>query len=169
MRRYAGFSVLDADVWIIASPANAEQVPVNLIRARAGATRDDVNRELTTLAARLAVAAGESSRDTRFYIKPILLEFKLWGFHYAVIGGVVAVLLVACANLGNLQFARSLNRGSEIAVRAAVGAARRHIVSLLLTEVAVLAAAGLALGLLLSAWGAGSFARRFPTPRAALP
>ena len=161
-RRYTGFTVLDADVWVIASRANDERVPVNLIRARAEQTKADVDRELVTLAARLAAAAGESPRDTRFYLKPITLEFTVWGFHYALIGGVVAVLLVACANLGNLQFARGLNRGREIAVRSAVGASQRDIVTLLLTEVAVLAAAGLALGLTLTYWGIGLL--RFTIP-----
>lgn len=79
----------------------------------------------------------------------------MWSFHYALIGGVVAILLVACANLGNLQLARSLNRGTEIAVRSAIGARPRDIVGLLLTEVGIIAAAGLALGLIGSAWGIG--------------
>ncbi|MGH7620511.1 MAG: FtsX-like permease family protein, partial [Gemmatimonadaceae bacterium] len=161
-RRSSGFSVLDNDVWVIASRANGEQVPVNLIRLREGVTRADADRELSTLAARLAAAAGESSRDTRFYLKSIVLEFTFWGFHYALIGGVVAVLLVACANLGNLQFARGLNRATEIAVRSAVGAAQRDIVLLLLTEVAVLATAGLILGLVLSYWGAALLRATIP-------
>ena len=161
-RRYSGFSVLDADVWVIASRANDEQVPLNLIRARERATRADVDRELSTLAARLAAAAGEAPRETRFYIKPIMLEFTMWGFHYAIIGGVVAILLVACANLGNLQLARSLNRGTEIAVRSAIGARPRDIVGLLLTEVGVLAAAGLVLGLVASAWGIGLLRATIP-------
>ncbi len=161
-RRYPAFSVLDADVWVIASGANNEQVPINLIRARAGAAKEDLFAELSTLAARLAVAAGESPRDTRFYIKPILLQFTMWGFHYALIAGVLAILFVACANLGNLQLARSLNRGTEIAVRSAVGASRRDIVELLLIEVAVLAGAGLALGLTLSLWASALLRAMIP-------
>jgi predicted permease len=153
VRRYAGFTVLDADTWVIASGANRELVPVNLIRGREGRTRAEIDRELATLSHRLAAAAGESPRDTRFYLKPITLQFTVFGFHYALIGGVVAVLLVACANLGNLQFARGLNRGREIAVRSAVGASQRNIITLLLTEVGVLAAAGLTLGLVLTYWG----------------
>jgi putative ABC transport system permease protein len=167
-RRYGGFTVLDADVWVFASDANRELVPVNLIRAREGRTRTDIDGELVTLAARLASAAGESPRDTRFYLKPIALEFTVFGVHYALIGGVVAVLLVACANLGNLQFARGLNRGREIAVRSAVGASQGDIVKLLLTEVAVLASAGLIVGVVLTYWGIGFLRATIPDDARAL-
>jgi putative ABC transport system permease protein len=63
------------------------------------------------------------------------------------------VLLVACANLSNLQLARGLNRGRELAVRASIGATRRDLIALLLTESGILAVGGLLLGLLLSVWG----------------
>src|SRR5262249_55731311 len=116
----------------------------------------------TTLAARLALAAGESPGNTRFYNKSIMVEFTMWGFHYALIGGVVAILLVACANLGNLQLARSLNRATEIAVRSAIGARPLDIVGLLLTEVGVIAAVGLGLGLIGSAWGIGLLRATIP-------
>jgi len=161
VHRNSAFSVINADVWTIASGANDEQVPLNLIRAREGATAKDVYEELTTLAARLALAAGEPTQ-TRFVIKSIMREFTMWGFHYALIGGVVAILLVACANLGNLQLARSLNRGTEIAIRSAVGARPRNIVTLLLTEVGIIAAAGLTLGLVGSVWGIGLLRASIP-------
>jgi len=158
----SGFTVLSADVWSIASRANDEQVPLNLIRAREGSTGADVYNELTTLAARLALAAGEPTSRTRFFNKTIMREFTMWSFHYALIGGVVAILLVACANLGNLQLARSLNRGTEIAVRSAIGARPRDIVGLLLTEVGIIAGAGLVLGLFGSAWGVGLLRAAIP-------
>jgi predicted permease len=62
------------------------------------------------------------------------------------------VLLVACANLANLQLARGAERGSETAVRAALGASRMRLVRLTLIESLILAVVGGGAGLLVADW-----------------
>jgi putative ABC transport system permease protein len=124
-------------------------------KVKNGVSIEQARAELEAITARLAVQYPETNTGIGVHVTPFREEmvrnFKT--LTLLVMGAVLFVHLIACANVANLLLARGATRAKEIGIRLALGASRRQIVRQLLAESIVLGMVGSALGLLFAVWG----------------
>jgi len=135
-----------------------------IARLKPGVTLGQAQAELDTLATRLARDYPENNAQNGLRVIP-LAGSGMDGFGarltWLVMGLAGFVLLIACANLANLQFARHASHARERAIRSALGASRWRLIRVILTESLVLSIVGGALGLLVALWCNDALGQRF--------
>jgi putative ABC transport system permease protein len=161
---YASLRPTEAWVPEVVDPANlgawGSRSYSGLARLRDGVSAASASSELPLVADRWVKAGYVRSRPDgslgglarRVIPAQEFITGEVRGSLLILFGSVAFVLLIACANVANLQLARADVRRREVAVRTALGAGRGHIVSQLLTESVILSTMGALVGLVV-AWG----------------
>jgi len=137
------------------------------VRLKPGATRSQVQQEISAIAARLETEYPDTNRGRSIKVWP------LWNtpFNHAshllptlqiMVVVAMLVLFIVCANLGNLLLVRSFARRHEMTVRLAVGANRGRLLKQLVTEGLLLSTCGAAGGMLVAYWCRHALVLFFP-------
>ncbi len=133
-------------------------IMVSAARLKAGRTIEQASSELDSIGAQLERSYPDTNKDRHFMLwtaRHFLVDGDTQQYLTMLLGSVCFVLLIACVNVANLQFARATGRLREVAVRTALGAGRWRVITQLLTESVLLSVGGAALGLVLAKWGIG--------------
>ena len=138
-------------------------------RLRPGATLANAQSELALIGRHLSEEYADTNGGRTFVVEPLRPEIgEVRSTLWLLMGAVSLVLLIACVNVASLLLARAVSRDRELSMRAALGASRSRLVRQCLTESAVLALSGGALGILLANIGIRPFVALWPgsLPRA---
>jgi len=137
------------------------------VRLKPGVTLAQAQQEISAVAQRLetdypATNRGRGVKLWPLWQTPFNNAGTLLPTLEIMLAVVVFVLLIACANVGNLLLVRSFARRHEMTVRLAIGAGRGRLLKQLLTEGLILAAFGAAGGLLVAHWCRHALVLLFP-------
>ncbi len=125
-------------------------------RLKAGHTLEQAAAEADGIALRLAAQYPDTNTKRRFRVfstQEFLIGKENRQYTLMLFWSVVFVLLIACVNVANLQYARATGRARELALRTALGAARWRLVAQVVFECVLLSLGGALLGIALAKWG----------------
>lgn len=133
-------------------------------KLKPGVTVAQARAELQAIQGRIASQHPDTNTGCLIRVKPMREELgkDVRSLVLLVMGAVIFVHLIACANVANLLLARGATRAKEIGIRLALGASRTQIVRQLLAESALLGLAGSAAGLLFAVWGVDLMLKAIP-------
>jgi putative ABC transport system permease protein len=141
--------------WLPLSPARTDLPWTNpIVRLAPGVSPVVAEQQLSAVNQRLARERPETfpargfRTNLRNYLDVTVASGEMRDSLRLLLGAVGFLLLIACANVANLQFARGITRAREIAVRTSMGADRRRVLRQLLTESVLLSVTGGVLGVL---------------------
>ena len=150
------------EIWapLLLSPERARSNVSVLGRLKAGVTADLAQAEFSVLAQRLTQKSAPANRA--------LSSARVESLHHKLVGemrdtltallaAAIAVLVIACANVMNLQFVRVSSRMRELAMRGALGASRGRLLRQTLTEGALVGVLGGLVGVALTHWTTQTF------------
>jgi predicted permease len=166
----------NTEVWVADSllPENKNRSGFNyrvVAKLATGVSLEAANGRLAGFSSQLAYTYPDTNNRRTFMAVPLRdnLVSGIRATLFSLMGAVAFVLLIACANVANLMLARSSGRSREIAIRAALGARRRHLAGQLLAESVLLALAAGAIGLAIARFATSALlgigARYVPVPR----
>ena len=133
-------------------------------RLRAEVTVAGAESEMRAIAARVAERYPAENGGTGAHVESLhaLLVGDVRAPLYIVMGAVALLLLIACANVANLQLSHAVARRREMSVRAALGAGRQRLARQLLTESVILSVIGGVLGLVVAYGGVAVLVKIIP-------
>ncbi len=134
-------------------------------RMKPGVTPQQVQSDVTAIAARLAASFPSENESWTINVRPLrewMIPADVKLVIFTMMGAVTLVLLIACSNVANLLLARASVRHREISIRAALGAGRWRIVRQLLTEAIGIGLLSAPLGILLGWVGVRLLDRAIP-------
>jgi len=139
------------DLWVNlhVNPESTDHSFDGYLRVQPGTTPEQLSSSLAIVAGRLGHDYPGPEGNRAFIVQPLVetLVGDLRPILIIVLSATALLLVLSCVNVTNLLLARATRRSREIAIRAAVGATRRRIITQLLVESLVLAGAGTLAGL----------------------